>query len=75
VQVCNVDFAPLARAATANDGPLALTQMVGVSVTVVPQRRADDLLYRIWCDPSFGPYLKTTLQDIADELNAGAPTA
>ena len=75
VQVCNVNFAPLARAATDTAGSLALTQMVGVSVTVVPQRRGDATQYRIWCDPSFGLYLKSTLQDIANELNAGAETA
>jgi sarcosine oxidase subunit gamma len=71
VQVCNVNFAPLARAATATAGPLALTQMVGVSVTVAPQSRGEATHFRIWCDPSFGPYLKSTLQQIADELNTG----
>ncbi|MFN7779641.1 MAG: hypothetical protein ACK5RK_12340 [Betaproteobacteria bacterium] len=71
LQSCNVNFAPLARAATAIAGPLALTQMVGVSVTVLPQRGGDDAIrYRIWCDPSFGPYLVSTLQDIATDINA-----
>jgi hypothetical protein len=69
-QSCNVNFAPLVRAATESAGPLALTQMVGVSITVLPQRTAGGLVYRIWCDPSFGPYLVSTLQDIATDINA-----
>ena len=47
-QVCNVNFAALPLASH----PLIMTLMIGVAVLVVPQ--GDQ--YRIWCDPTFGPY-------------------
>jgi hypothetical protein len=36
-----------------------MTLMLGVAVLVVPQIFGPDLLprYRIWCDPTFGPFL------------------
>jgi sarcosine oxidase subunit gamma len=58
VQVCNVQFAALDPAAH----PVIMTLMVGVAVLVVPQAAADGTRsYRIWCDPTFGPYLSETL--------------
>jgi sarcosine oxidase, subunit gamma len=48
-QVCNVNFADLAL----QSRPLIMTLMIGVAVLVVP---AEDQ-FRIWCDPTFGPYL------------------
>lgn len=70
-QTCNVNFRPLAAAAQADTGPLVMTALAGVSVLVVPQRRAAELVYRLWCDPTFGPYLWRTLQGIAEELGGG----
>jgi sarcosine oxidase subunit gamma len=62
-QVCNVDFAALSLGAR----PLIMTLMIGVAVLVVPQSAAGDeggageRQYRIWCDPTFGPYLGESL--------------
>jgi sarcosine oxidase subunit gamma len=56
-QVCNVDFAQLPLEAR----PVIMTMMIGVSVLVVPQSAAGRRYYRIWCDPSFGPYLGESL--------------
>ena len=67
-QTCNVNFAPLARAATSHAGTLVLTSMIGVGVTVVPCAAARDAVYTIWADPSFGHYLWSTLADIAKGL-------
>ncbi len=67
-QTCNVNFTPLARATTAGAGPLVLTTMIGVGVTIVPQRTASDTAFTIWADPSFGDYLLSTLVDIAKGL-------
>jgi sarcosine oxidase subunit gamma len=64
-QTCNVNFTPLAGAATPNGGPLVLTTMIGVGVAIVPQRNASGTAFTIWADPSFGDYMLSTLVDIA----------
>jgi sarcosine oxidase subunit gamma len=59
-QVCNVNFARLSIASH----PLVMTLMIGVAVLVVPQSAAGEpaeRYYRIWCDPTFGPYLGESL--------------
>ncbi len=63
VQVCNVDFASLPL----EPNPVVLTLMTGVAVVVIPQQEDGGRRYRIWCDPSFGPYLWHTLQTIVVE--------
>jgi len=68
LQTCNIDFAALDLAAR----PLVMTSMVGVSVLVIAQKRANDVAYRIWCDPTFGCYLWRTLLEIVRELGGDA---
>ncbi|HEV7607911.1 MAG TPA: hypothetical protein VGO61_11270 [Steroidobacteraceae bacterium] len=64
-QVCNVNFAALDLA----QRPVLMTLMVGVGVLVLPQRSLDDgAIYRIWCDPSFGPYLRETLEEVVQKI-------
>jgi sarcosine oxidase subunit gamma len=69
-QVCNVNFAALSLVSR----PLIMTLMIGVAVLVVPQSAAGgepggsaDRCYRIWCDPSFGPYLGESLSAVVIE--------
>ena len=66
-QVCNVNFAALSLDAR----PLIMTLMIGVAVLVVPQIAANagtaERQYRIWCDPTFGPYLSESLGAVVDE--------
>jgi sarcosine oxidase subunit gamma len=45
-----------------------MTLMVGVGVLVLPQRRADGVTCRIWCDPSFGTYLWETLEEVIQKM-------
>jgi sarcosine oxidase, subunit gamma len=52
-QVCNVNFAALAL----DSNPVIMTLMIGVAVLVVPEDPGSGRRYRIWCDPTFGPYL------------------
>ncbi len=59
-EVCNVDFARIDR----QQRNAVLTMMAGVAVLVIPQADGDQSRYRIWCDPSFGAYLWTTLKDV-----------
>jgi sarcosine oxidase subunit gamma len=58
-QVCNVNFAALPLASH----PLIMTLMIGVAVLVVPL--GDQ--FRIWCDPTFGPYLGGSLGNVVIE--------
>ncbi|MGH8265372.1 MAG: methylglutamate dehydrogenase [Steroidobacteraceae bacterium] len=71
VEACNVDFRPLARDARPQDGPLVMTSMIGVGVTVLARREGGDVTYTIWCDPSFGAYFASTLAGIANDLSSG----
>ncbi|HZF15427.1 MAG TPA: hypothetical protein VE046_05745 [Steroidobacteraceae bacterium] len=73
VETCNVDFRALERGAQAAQGPLVLTSMIGVGVTVIPRRDGPGVTYTIWCDPSFGHYFESTLEAIADELTSPVP--
>jgi sarcosine oxidase, subunit gamma len=59
-QVCNVNFAGLQL----DSHPVIMTLMIGVAVLVVPQsgRR-----YRIWCDPTFGPYFAESLGAVVND--------
>ena len=60
-QVCNVNFAALPPRA------VVMTLMIGVAVLVMPQATDEGLLYRIWCDPSFGSYLKSELEKMVNQ--------
>ena len=67
-QVCNVNFAALALGSQ----PLVMTLMIGVAVLVVPQAATGgpgkvERRYRIWCDPTFGPYLGESLGAVVSE--------
>ena len=69
-QVCNVNFAALSLTSR----PLIMTLMIGVAVLVVPQSAGDGgqsgsakRHYRIWCDPTFGPYLGESLGAVVIE--------
>jgi sarcosine oxidase, subunit gamma len=64
-QVCNIDFAAIDLATQ----PIVMTSMIGVGVLVLPQIADGNLqggmVYRIWCDPSFGSYLESELEVVA----------
>jgi sarcosine oxidase, subunit gamma len=68
-QVCNVNFSALKL----DSRPLIMTLMIGVAVLVVPQSvvggpgGAAERHYRIWCDPTFGPYLGESLGAVVIE--------
>ncbi len=67
-EVCNVNFAALPFEAR----PVVMTLMIGVAVLVLPQVSAEDgRCFRIWCDPSYGPYLWAELEAIVTRISAG----
>ena len=67
-QVCNVNFADLVLASQ----PLVMTLMIGVAVLVVPERADAGSDYRIWCDPTFGPYLGGAVGAVVVECGGNA---
>jgi sarcosine oxidase, subunit gamma len=64
-QVCNVNFSALPL----DSNPVIMTLMIGVAVLVVPVQdgAAAQRRYRIWCDPTFGPYLGESLGGVVIE--------
>ena len=56
-QVCSIDFARVAAASRS----VFMTMMIGVAVLVVLNEVDGERYYRIWCDPTFGAYLGTTV--------------
>jgi len=66
-QTCNVDFAALDVA----ERPLIMTLIVGVAVTVFPQVQERGVEYRMVCDPTFAPWLWSTLAEIVVEAGGG----
>lgn len=67
VQTCNVNFRDLDSASRT----VVMTMMVGVAVLVIRQDHQDLPGFRIWCDPTYAPYLWETLTGIAAELGGG----
>ena len=67
-QFCNVNLPALDTAAR----PVVMTLMIGVAVLVLPQATADGTIYRIWCDPSFGAYLREEFEGAIKRLETGS---
>jgi hypothetical protein len=67
LETCSYPFAGSAR-----DTLVVMTSMIGVGVTVIPRRAGTSTEFDIWCDPSFGLYLWSTLVGIAREMGGGA---
>jgi sarcosine oxidase subunit gamma len=67
-QTTSFDFRNLCRDAS----EAVLTLMAGVSVLVLGYALGGSPRYRIWCDPSFGPYLYRTLLGIVREEGGSA---
>lgn len=66
-EVCNVDFTSLRGAR-----PVVLASMIGVGVLVLPQLSAiDGPIYRIWCDPTYGAYLRAELEAVVTRIEKG----
>lgn len=64
LQICNVNMAALDLAAS----PLIMTLVVGVAVLVLPRIEGGQPAYRLVFDPTFAPYLWSTLREIVTEL-------
>jgi len=67
-EVCALDLRDQALAPDA----VVMTQMAGISVTLLRQQLNGETVYRLWCDGTYGPYIWDTLLEIAEELGGGA---
>lgn len=66
-EVCALDVA-----AELTPPRLLMTQVAGVSVTLLKQTLPAGEVIRLWCDATYGAYLWHALTSIAEELGGGA---
>lgn len=62
-EICLLDLA-----AETNSQTLLMTQLAGVSATILKQTQTHETLYRIWCDGTYHRYMRETLTTIAREI-------
>ncbi|HEX5538935.1 MAG TPA: sarcosine oxidase subunit gamma [Methylophilaceae bacterium] len=67
-ELCPLDLRNQALAAD----DVVMTQVAGVSATLLRQSLDDEQVYRLWCDGTYGPYMWEILMEIAGELGGGA---
>jgi sarcosine oxidase subunit gamma len=67
-ELCSLDLHE--KSLTAKD--LIMTQVAGISATVIRQTLNGEPVYRVWCDGTYGPYMWEVLIEIATELGGGA---
>jgi len=67
-ELCSLDL----REKSFLDNDVIMTQVAGISATVIRQSLNGEQVYRIWCDGTYGPYMWDVLLEIAVELGGGA---
>ena len=66
-EACALDIA----AELAQPQRLLMTQVAGISVTVLQQTLNGETVYRLWCDGTYGAYLWHELSAMAQEFGGG----
>ncbi|CAG0956283.1 sarcosine oxidase, subunit gamma [Methylophilaceae bacterium] len=67
-ELCMLDLRDSALAGNA----VVMTQVAGISATLLRQQLNGQQVYRVWCDGTYGPYMWDMLLEIAKELGGGA---
>ncbi|MES2554491.1 MAG: sarcosine oxidase subunit gamma [Pseudomonadota bacterium] len=70
-ELCLLDLRDKALAGDA----VVMTQVAGISATLLRQPapgKQSGMVFRLWCDGSYGAYMWQTLTQLADELGGGA---
>lgn len=67
-ELCSLDL----REKSLGDKDVIMTQVAGISATVLRQTIGNEQVYRVWCDGTYGSYLWEVLTEIAVELGGGA---
>lgn len=68
-ELCTLD---LRGKSLLGENKLVMTQVGGISATVLRQYLNGEPVYRLWCDGTYGPYIWDTLMEIAAEHGGGA---
>lgn len=63
-ELCTLDLRPIALAKDV----VLMTQLAGISVTLLQQLEDDNVVYRFWCDGTYGEFMRDVLQEVAEEL-------
>jgi len=64
-ELCALDLRELAL----QDNGVVMTQVAGISATILRQSLNGENVYRLWCDGTYGTFMKHTLLEITAELN------
>jgi sarcosine oxidase, subunit gamma len=67
-ELCVLDLRDKALGSNA----IVMTQVAGISATLMRESLTGEQVYRIWCDASYGPYMWEMLIEVAKELGGGA---
>lgn len=67
-ELCSLDL----RDKALQPDEVVMTQVAGVSATILRQTLDGEQVYRLWCDGTYGPYMWDVLLKIAGELGGGA---
>jgi sarcosine oxidase, subunit gamma len=51
------------------ENDVLMTQVAGISATLLMQKINNETVYRLWCDGTYAAYIQHILEDIAKELN------
>jgi sarcosine oxidase, subunit gamma len=66
-EICALDL----RESALPENALVMTQVAGISATVLRQSVNNETTYRLWCDGTYGAYMQHVLSEISGELNRG----
>lgn len=67
-ELCSLDL----REKSFGANELLMTQLAGISATLIRETLNSETIYRIWCDGTYGAYLWDVLLEVANELGGGA---
>ncbi len=67
-ELCSLDL----REKSLSADEVIMTQLAGISATVLRQTINGEQVYRVWCDGTYGAYLWEVMLEIAVELGGGA---
>lgn len=63
-ELCTLDLRPSLVA----DDALVMTQIAGISATILRQPLNGEVVYRIWCDGTYDEFMGGVLQEVASEI-------
>ena len=67
-ELCMLDLRDSALASNT----VVMTQIAGISATLLRQQLNGEQVYRVWCDGTYGSYMWDMLLEVAKELDGGA---